>query len=237
MKLGALGVAGLLVAAAADLGAPVARADVLPVGSVGYPMANVTIPPQKVNWTPDRNRAALLVHDMQHYFVKIFNTDEPRTSLIGNTSRLLDCARSARIPVFYSAQPGGMSPQQRGLVADFSGSGMPDDDSERAIVPPLEPIAGDTRLLKHKYSEFFGSELLQLLRDQGRDQLILCGVYANTGVMLTATDAFQNDIQPFLISDALADQTEQGHQRALDWVSTRVARVLNTDSVIASLAH
>jgi len=58
-------------------------------------------------------RAALLVHDMQRYFVRAFELERDGQPLpgaqiniaIANIRRLLDAAHVANIPVYYTAQP------------------------------------------------------------------------------------------------------------------------------------
>ena len=67
-------------------------------------------------------------------------------------------------------------------------------------------------LTKWRYSAFYRSDLLERMRAAGRDQLILCGVYAHVGVLTTALEAFSHDIQPFLVADALGDFTEADHR-------------------------
>lgn len=156
-----------------------AHADVRPTGSIAYPFSTIQVPTSSAPWTLEVHRAALLVHDMQHYFVKAYAPQhDPIGTVLKNIKSLLDTAHTHQMPVYYSAQPGGMTKEQRGLFGQLYGPGMPDDDTERAIVDPLAPTAADTVLTKWKYSEFFRSDLLEILHDANRDQLILAGVYA-----------------------------------------------------------
>lgn len=204
-----------------------ADAAVAPPGSVSYRIGEIPIPRNKVAWQLDPRRAVLLVHDVQRYFMRIFD-EQTRGELLGNVARGQDWARRSGVPVIYSAQRGGATREQRGLIYDFSGAGMTADESDRGIEPAVAPRPGERVLTKHKLSEYFRSDLLQYLRDQGRDQLVLAGVYANTGVLLTAADSIQNDIQAFVIGDAVADQTPEGHRGGLAWVAARAGRVIST---------
>lgn len=89
----------------------------------------------------DPARAVLLVHDMQRYFLEPF--PEPlRSRLVANAAQLREqCARLG-IPVAYTAQPGGMSAHQRGLLKDFWGPGMRPAPADRAVVDALAPARG-----------------------------------------------------------------------------------------------
>ena len=215
-----------------------AHADVRPTGSITYPFSAIHVPATSAPWTLEPNRAVLLVHDMQHYFVKAYAPQsDPIATVLKNIKSLLDTAHAHQVPVYYSAQPGGMTRAQRGLFGQLYGPGMPDDDAERAIVDPLGPTAADTVLTKWKYSEFFRSDLLDILRNANRDQLIIVGVYAFSGITATSTDAIQNDIQAFIVSDAVADYTATGHNQALTWCAERTARILTTRSALSALAN
>lgn len=189
----------------------------------------------RVNWRVDPARAALLVHDMQRYFVRAFELERDGQPLpdaqiniaIANIRRLLDAAHAANIPVYYTAQPPRQNPADRRLLTDFWGDGLQDDENAQ-ILDELAPTEADTVLTKWRYSAFVRSPLEEQLKDLGRDQLIIGGIYAHIGCLTTALEAFMRDIQPFMVADALADFTEKEHRMACEYASGRCARVLNT---------
>ncbi|MCP9211168.1 isochorismatase family protein [Streptomyces sp. NEAU-Y11] len=194
------------------------------------------LPDRVVTWAVDPARAALLIHDMQEYFVGSFPADEsPMSEVIPRIARLREVCAEAGIPVFFSAQPGGMEKHDRGLLADFWGPGMSTSESHRRIIAPLSPRPGERVLTKWRYSTFFRTPLLEAMREQGRDQLIICGVYAHIGCLMTACDAFANDIETFLIADAVADFSADYHRMALVYAAERAAVVDTTDRMLSKL--
>ena len=196
----------------------------------------------RVNWRVNPARAALLVHDMQRYFVRAFELERDGQPLpdaqiniaIANIRRLLDAAHAANIPVYYTAQPPRQNPADRRLLTDFWGDGLQDDENAR-ILDELAPTEADTVLTKWRYSAFVRSPLEEQLKDLGRDQLIIGGIYAHIGCLTTALEAFMRDIQPFMVADALADFTVEEHRMACEYASGRCARVLNTAEVLENI--
>ncbi|MFO5713139.1 isochorismatase family protein, partial [Klebsiella pneumoniae] len=71
----------------------------------------------------------------------------------------------------------------------------------------------------------FHPYLLQRMRSAGRDQLVLCGVYAHVGVLISTVDAYSNDIQPFLVADAIAAFSEAHQRTALGETTKGQARI------------
>ncbi|NGO79092.1 isochorismatase family protein [Streptomyces sp. YC504] len=199
-----------------------------------YPMPTAdTLPANRVDWTVDPDRAVLLVHDLQNYFLGAFTADQsPVTELLANVGRLTKEARTLGIPVVYSAQPGGQSPRERGLQQDFWGPGLPDDEQAKAIAGPVAPQPGDIVLTKWKYSAYVRTELAERMKMQGRDQLVIVGVYAHIGVLMTACDAWMRDVQAFLVADAVADFSREDHDMALRWAAGKCAVVTTTEAVL-----
>lgn len=204
------------------------------VGS--YPMpAGIALPRSHASWRIDPARAALLVHDMQNHFVGRFPAGlSPVVELIDNIAALRELAGTLGIPVVFSAEPAGQLPDRRGLVGEIWGPGIGDEPEAAAIVTPLTPRAGEHLLSNVRPNAFLRSHLGRLLRSKDRDQLIICGVYAHRGVLLTAADAFMNDIQPFVVADAVADLSAEEHALALRWAA-RSGRVCTTDDLLRDL--
>jgi bifunctional isochorismate lyase/aryl carrier protein len=202
-----------------------------------YPMpAAAAMPPNRVSWTPDPARAVLLIHDMQDYFLDFYdNAAAPIPTLLAHTRRLRDACDAAGVTVVYTAQPAQQSLADRGLLTDWWGPGLTAQPERAGVTPTLAPRAHDTVLVKWRYSAFVRSDLLERMRAQGRDQLIVCGVYAHIGCLMTSADAFMNDIQPFLAGDALADFSAGQHAMALDYVSQRCGVVSSTAHILDAL--
>ncbi|MFD9686136.1 isochorismatase family protein [Kitasatospora sp. NPDC059088] len=202
-----------------------------------YPLPTAgELPANRVSWTVDPARAVLLVHDLQNHFLDAFPGDAaPLPELLANVAALTAAARASGVPVLYSAQRGGQSPAERGLQQDFWGPGIPDDPRATAVADAVAPAEGDTVLTKWKYSAFVRTELEQLLREQGRDQLVITGVYAHIGVQATACDAWMRDVRAFVVADAVADFGPDEHRAALEWIAGRCGAVTTADVVRAAL--
>jgi isochorismate hydrolase len=197
-----------------------------------YPMPRLAqLPTNKAAWIIDPSRAVLLVHDMQRYFLKPIAASL-RGELVSNVVSLCARSRMNAVPIAFSAQVGGMNAEQRGLLVDFWGPGMGIDPEDRKIIDELVQTESDWMIPKWRYSAFFRSGLLARMRRAGRDQLVICGVYAHIGVLSTAIEAFTNDIQTFLVVDAVADFSEQEHHMAMSYASRCCAMLCTTQETL-----
>lgn len=205
--------------------------------SVSYSLPDEQ-PSNVASWLIDPDRAVLLVHDMQEYFVRSFDrTADPLATVVPHIDLLRNTAHEVGVPVVYTAQPGDQDPADRALLSDFWGPGLSEDPTETSIIADLTPHEGDTVLTKWRYSAFIRTDLLERMRAWGRDQLIVTGVYAHIGCLTTALDGFMNDIQVFFVSDGTADFSQREHVDALTYVASRCAVVLPTDEVARALTR
>lgn len=194
------------------------------------------LPKNKVGWEVDPNKSVLLIHDMQQYFIDYYEKDSSLVrEMIANIKAIRKQCDKLGIPVVYTAQSGNQKPEDRALLTDFWGTGLKDDPNITKVIDELAPGKADIVLKKWRYSAFKKSNLLEMMNEQGRDQLIICGVYAHIGCLMTAGEAFMSDIKPFFIADAVADFTQAEHEMAINYVAGRCGAVYSTAQIMDQL--
>lgn len=192
-----------------------------------------SFPTNKVDWVIDPKKSVVLVHDLQAYFLNFFDkTLSPVPELLRNVNKVTESARSAGIPVVYTVQPANQDPNERALLTDFWGVGLTQDTE---IVPELSPQPEDIQYTKWRYSAFKKTPLLEWMKEEQRDQLVIVGVYGHIGILSTALDAFMLDIKPFVIGDAIADFSKEDHINTLKYVASRSGSVKSVDEFIDSV--
>ena len=136
----------------------------------------------------------------------------------------------------YTARPAGADEPYRESGTDFWGPDQGARPQPHGIGGPLAPAPHDRVFTLWRYSAFHATDLADYLTGEGRDQLIVCGVYAHVGVLVTACDAFTRDLEVFLVADAVADLSATHHRLALAMAAQRSAVTASTDAVLAWLA-
>ena len=193
-------------------------------------------PACRARWTLQPARVALLIHDMQSYFLEPYDTAaSPLGPLLRNVVRLRAACLRSNIPVFFSAQPGEQSQAERGLLWDLWGPGIIERPGAERLAAALTPGPTDVLVPKRRYSAFYETQLGEHLSQQGRDQLLICGVYAHIGCLATALDGFMRGIQPFVVSDATADFSREDHEVALRQVARTCGMVNTTHEAVLEI--
>ena len=187
----------------------------------------------RVDWHIDASRAVLLVHDMQNYFVDFYDRKKsPINIVIDNCQQLINTSKKSEITVVYTAQPPNQRPEDRALLTDFWGPGLRDSNELSDTPPPtgiieeLTPSEDALVFTKWRYSAFQRTPLEQWMRDNNKDQLIICGVYAHIGILSTCLEGFMRDIQCFVIENACADFSQKEHLMARQYIAGRCGAVI-----------
>lgn len=84
-----------------------------------------------------------------------------------------------------------------------------------AVHPMLAPEATDFDIVKHRVSPFYGTSLEPILRANGIERVILCGVSTNGVVHSGAREAHDRDYECIILEDCCAGVSHQEHEHAL----------------------
>lgn len=202
-----------------------------------YPIPEIDgIIQNKVSWDIVKKDVVLLIHDMQVYFTDAYDQNGKMYQImVNNIKRIKEECKKQDIPVVYSAQPEGQTIEQRGLLLDFWGKGIPSGKGKQDIINELNPEQDDILLTKWRYSAFENTDLEELMKKWGKRQLIITGIYAHIGCLTTSVSASMKNIKPFMVSDALGDFSEIKHKMALEYVSNLSGFIINTETILKKL--
>ncbi|WP_415975322.1 isochorismatase family protein [Rhodococcus sp. 077-4] len=175
-------------------------------------------------WELQPERAAVLVHDMQPYYLNVLQ-HSVRARVASEASAVVARARSAGVPILASGPRPATVLEQRGLLGPMWGLG-PSTEDIVVTEPDFVPIA------KRSYSAFYATDLEVELRRRGRDQLVIVGVFASAGILATTFDAFARDIQCFVGIESIADYTAHQHRTALNLISSLTGTVKSSGNLL-----
>jgi ureidoacrylate peracid hydrolase len=197
--------------------------------------------------TIDAARSALVVIDMQNYFVaKGFPLEVPvAREIVPNINRLAAAMRDAGGLVVWiqTTATGGLERWGNHHRYTLSPEGARtrlaqlDEAAEGfKLYPALEPAPADPRVKKITYSAFIGSsELDALLRRHGIETVLIAGTVTNVCCESSARDAMMLDYRVIMISDANAALTDEEHAATLNSFLVAFGDVMSGDDVIQRL--
>lgn len=146
------------------------------------------------------------------------------------TARLIDEAHQIGMPVIFTndAHIPGLDHELL-LWGDHGIAGTP----EAQVSPQLDVLPTDHIIEKRRYSAFFQTSLRLLLNELGVRTVILVGFDTNICVQHTAADAYFNNLDVIVVSDATATFLVGDQAEGLSYMKTcYAAKVLSTDEVL-----
>ena len=190
----------------------------------------------KQPWPLDRERAALLVIDMQRDFVDQGAVMEVAAARhrIPAMRQVIDLCRMAGIPVIYTrhvlSDGFDVSPLETTYQPRLKATGMREGSAGMEIVAELAPLPGDVVVDKHRYDAFYNTRLdtvLRNIRGTGKvDTVIIIGTVTSICCESTARSAFMRDYKVAFIGDANGWLDELSHNATLDVIGKVFGRVL-----------
>ena len=209
--------------------------------------------------TIDPQKTALLVIDMQRYFVspyyplmQTFEKLEPgvtgpycervSATVIPNIKRLQNCFRTRHLPIIYTAigtcTSDGRDLNQMWkdldqLSLNVLGKRMFPrvGDPSWEIDDSIKPFANELVVNKTSSGTLNSTMLDQTLRNMGVESLVVSGVTTDVCVETTARDAADRGFQVIIVEDACTAFSETLHRSALQAFSLAFGRVRKTEDV------
>ena len=172
-------------------------------------------------------KTALLLLDLQRAVVESYGGTPELVATVATAAR---AARAAGTPVIYvtldfRAGFPEISPRNR-TFSGIKDAGLFSGDSDAfAVHEALTPQPGDIVVVKKRISAFTGSDLDLLLRSQGIERVVLCGIASSGVVLSTLLDACDRDYEVEVLEDGCADTDPVLHQVLFEKVFNRRATV------------
>ena len=126
--------------------------------------------------------------------------------------KLRDAADEARLPVVYVNDNFGEWHSERYRLVERALA----SEAAHDFVAKLAPRDGDFFIIKPQFSGFYATNLPVLLPKLGVDRLVLTGMSADICVLFTAADAHMRDYRLWIPEDAVAAETRERRQWALE---------------------
>jgi nicotinamidase-related amidase len=186
----------------------------------------------------EAGRCALLVIDMQDEFVKPGWTPywvPAADELIPRIKKLVEMCRSMNLPVVFTAfahthhyldrpKSGGIMPNRYHKL----GAGDPAWFRTGKICDDLAPSPNDIVILKPSYGAFYDTPLETILKNLGKDTVIICGLLTNFCCGTTARQAYERGFKVVFGSDLTATDDPAMQEPELKVLRKGFARVLLT---------
>jgi ureidoacrylate peracid hydrolase len=202
----------------------------------------------------DPTRAALLVIDMQRFFLD-WEGGMPNPhamDIVDNINRLGAALRAAGGKVIFTQHASHDEAPYRAPAWQEKGSALlralntrlRPGNPEFEIHPRMQVEPGDGFFTKHRPSAFHpltcpaGAEGLKArLTGAGIDTLFITGTVTNGCCESTARDAWQHDFKLLFLTDGNAAMSDAEHNATLTSMAGLFAHVLSTDEAVGILAR
>jgi biuret amidohydrolase len=188
-----------------------------------------------------RERAALLVVDMQHEFLSVggyasaLGRDlEQVRDAVPAVQRAIAAARSAGMAVIFTREshrpdlsdcPPPKLERSRVAGAEIGGQGalgrrLVRGEKGNELVPEMDVHPEDVIIDKPGKGAFFATDLDLVLRAQSLSHLFVCGISTNVCVNTTVREANDRGYWTLVLEDGCAGYTPALHEAALEMVCT-----------------
>jgi nicotinamidase-related amidase len=160
-------------------------------------------------------------------------------TVVAAIARLLEAARRASIPVFFTTVAYDAEGKEAAavfiekipaLLTLEAGSRWTEVD------PRIAPRPGEPVLTKLFASAFFGTPLAALLDAAGCDSVVVTGASTSGCIRATAVDALQHGYRTVVPREAVGDRNPAAHEANLYDIDTKYGDVVSLDEALGYFA-
>ena len=194
-------------------------------------------------WELNPDKAVLLIIDLQVDVVdpkgKLWMPAS--TKMLPKLKEVIGFCRAHGIPVIYTAHQAHPSGRDKGLMHTYLTllqesliEGQPGAEIHPEIAPqPDEWIIAN----KRRYDSFWGTELEEVLRTWGRDQIILTGACTNFCCSTTTRSGMQRGFNIAFPYDLNATDDPAVHEEVCKTMNRGFGRVMAADELLTELGE
>ena len=176
------------------------------------------------------NKAALLILDMQSYFIAeeshAFVPDSP--AIIPRLAGLARRFGAAGRPIIITRHSN--TGEDAGMMKRWWEDLLEPGSPGAALEPLLEDLSTDV-VGKAQYDAFYNTDLEEILRNSGTEQVVVTGVMTHICVESTARSAFARGFAVFVPADGTATYNRDHHASSLLNLSHCAATVTTCSSL------
>lgn len=191
------------------------------------------------------SNCALIVIDLQDEFVKpqwtLYWVPEA-TRQIPRVKSLIDWCRKNNVPVIFTVYSRTHNNLDRPKSGPFMPNRFPDlgyDQSSLFIKGQvwheIEPIEGEIVIHKSSYGAFYDTPLETILKNLGKDTIIICGAMTNYCCGATARQGYERSFNVIFGSDVTATDDPEMQENELKIMRRGFAKVMSCDEIISVL--
>ena len=185
----------------------------------------------------NREKAALLVIDMQYFFLDpaspSYTCGGP--AILPRLQKVIKAFRQANRPVIYTRHVHHPDHLDAGIMAWWWEGMCKEGSPESEIHQDIAPKPNEKVVFKHRYSAFYNTDLETVLRSLKVEEIVVAGIMTNMCCESTSRDAYYRDYRVFFLADGTGSVTEEMHLASLLNVAFGFAWVTDVDTVAAQL--
>lgn len=179
---------------------------------------------------PKPDRCALLVIDMQRYFLSIARP------ILENVMSVVKACQSRGVITIFTRHGHKDVSKDGGMLRKWWGDLIEYGSKDWELIDFLKPPDTDKIVDKNRYSVFQRTGLEEHLKLSKIEELIITGVMTNCCCETTARDAFVKDFRVFFVSDATATANDELHIASLKNLAYGFAHIISTEQLCRYLS-